>query len=159
MTGRKKWRILVLNGPNLQLLGSRETGIYGQMSLADIAARMQERADDLGVELSFHQSNHEGELVTVIGSAPGQWDGIVFNPAAYTHTSIALRDALAAVDVPCVEVHLSNTHARESFRHLSLTAAACIGQITGFGDISYLLGLEGLVALLRRNDGSRVPTR
>jgi len=152
MTGQKKWRVLVLNGPNLQLLGSREPGIYGTATLETIAARLRERAEGLGVELTFRQSNHEGELVTVIGSAPGLWDGILFNPAAYTHTSIALRDALAAVKIPCVEVHLSNTHARESFRHQSLTAGACIGQIMGFGDISYLLGLEGLVAVLRRNE-------
>ncbi len=150
MRDHNRWRILVLNGPNLQLLGTRETGIYGEHSLEDISTLLRARAEELNVELDFQQSNHEGELVSIIGSAPSQWDGLVFNPAEYTHTSIALRDALAAVSLPCVEVHLSNIHSRESFRHRNLTAAVCSGQVMGFGVFSYILGLEGLVALLKR---------
>ena len=142
-------KILVLNGPNLDLLGRREPGIYGSDTMADIIARLKAKAGELGIELDCLQSNIEGELVTSIGSAAGRYDGIVINPAAYTHTSIALRDALEACGVPAVEVHLSNIHAREKFRHRSLTAARCVGQISGFGAGSYLLGLEGLVEHLR----------
>lgn len=110
----------------------------------------------MGVKVDAFQSNEEGVLVTRIGECPGRYDGIVFNPAAYTHTSIALRDALSAAGVPCVEVHLSNVHARETFRHQSLTAAACLGQICGFGAMSYLLGLEALVAHLgKRKEGKK----
>lgn len=141
-------KILVLNGPNLQLLGQREPGVYGTLTLADIEALLRARAEELGCEVGFVQSNVEGELVDTIGSAPGAYDGIVFNPAAYTHTSVALRDAIQAIGLPVVEIHLSNTHAREEFRHSSLTAAACLGQIMGFGPRSYLLGLEALVAHL-----------
>lgn len=143
-------KILVLNGPNLHLLGRREPGIYGREDLERIIARVCERAAQLGVEIEAFQSNEEGALVTRIGEAPGRFDGIVFNPAAYTHTSVALRDALLAAGVPCVEVHLSNTHAREEFRHRSLTAPACVGQIMGFGGQGYVLALEGLVEHLRR---------
>ena len=141
-------RILVLNGPNLQLLGQREPGIYGGMGLEQIMAMLGKRGTELGVDIEAFQSNDEGALVSQIGNAPGHVDGMLLNPAAYTHTSIALRDALLAVDVPCVEVHLSNVHRREEFRHRSLTAAACIGQILGFGPHSYVLALEAMVQYL-----------
>ena len=142
-------RILLLNGPNLNLLGRREPGIYGRGSLNDIVADVVRRGKELGVAVDAFQSNEEGVLVTRIGEAEGTYDGILFNPAAYTHTSVALRDALAASSVPCVEVHLSNPLAREEFRHQSLTGGRCIGQVAGFGKTSYLLGLEGLVGHLR----------
>jgi 3-dehydroquinate dehydratase-2 len=135
----------VLNGPNLNLLGRREPGVYGTDTLADIEARLATRAAALGVTVDCRQSNDEGALVSLIGEAPGRYDGLVLNPAAYTHTSVALRDALLATGLPCVEVHLSNTHRREEFRHRSLTAAACVGQIMGFGGLGYELGLEALV--------------
>ena len=141
-------KILVLHGPNLQLLGSREPGIYGNDSLDEINEKIKHRAAELGVEVECAQHNDEGGLVTRIGNAPGVYDGLLFNPAAYTHTSVALCDALRAVDVPCVEVHLSNTASRESYRHESLTASACIGQVMGFGGNSYLLALDGLVKIL-----------
>lgn len=143
-------KILVLNGPNLNLLGRREPGIYGREGLDAIIARVRARAAELGVEVDAEQSNDEGALVSRIGEAPGRYDGILFNPAAYTHTSVALRDALLAAGVPCVEVHLSNTHAREEFRHRSLTAAACVGQIMGFGGMGYVLALDALVDVIRR---------
>ncbi|MFO7871570.1 MAG: type II 3-dehydroquinate dehydratase [Kiritimatiellia bacterium] len=141
-------KILLLNGPNLNLLGTREPETYGEVNLDDIVARVKDRAGDLGAEVDAVQSNEEGFLVTTIGQSEGVYDGIVFNPAAYTHTSIALRDALTACRVPCVEVHLSNIYAREDFRHTSLTAPACVGQISGFGAGSYILGLEALVDYL-----------
>lgn len=140
--------ILVINGPNLNLLGQREPDVYGTESLDEILARVRKRARELGATIEAFQSNEEGELVTRLGKSRGKADGIVFNPAAYTHTSVALRDALLACKVPCVEVHLSNTHAREEFRHRSLTAGACIGQVMGFGGMSYVLALEGLVNYL-----------
>jgi len=141
-------KILVLNGPNLNLLGSREPDIYGSQTLADIVAAVQKRASELGAEAEAFQSNEEGALVTQIGQCAGKFDGILFNPAGYTHTSVALRDALLACGVPCVEVHLSNPYAREEFRHRSLTAPACVGQICGFGGRSYVLALEALVDYL-----------
>lgn len=143
-------KILVLNGPNLNLLGNREPGVYGSDKLGDIMAQVAARGRELGVEVEWFQSNDEGALVSRIGESPGRYDGLVLNPAAYTHTSVALRDALQAVDVPAVEVHLSNIHAREEFRHKSLTAPACVGQISGFGADSYVLGLEALVGHLKR---------
>ena len=143
-------KILVLNGPNLNLLGSREPEVYGSETFEDIRAGLRERGRDLDVEVVCEQSNSEGKLVTRIGETPGEFDGIILNPAAYTHTSVALRDALQAVAVPCVEVHLSNVMAREEFRHKSMTAAACVGQISGFGATSYRLALEALVERLRK---------
>jgi len=142
-------RILFINGPNLNLLGRRETGIYGRTSLAEIKKRVLQRARSLRVDVDFCQSNHEGKLVDLIGAAPGRYGAIVINPAAYTHTSVALRDAIAAVGLPTVEIHLSNIHAREDFRHRSLTAPVCAGQICGFGPLSYLLGLDAAVALAK----------
>ena len=140
-------KILVLNGPNLNLLGTRQPEIYGRTSLADIEVRLRARAAELGVELDFRQTNHEGQLVDWIQAARGTVNAIVLNATAYTHTSVALRDAITAVELPVVEVHLSNIHAREEFRHRSLIAAVCRGQICGFGPESYRLGLEAAVSI------------
>jgi len=147
-------KILLINGPNLQLLGTREPGIYGRVTLAGIVRKVKARARALRVAVDDFQSNTEGDLVTRIGEAGGRYDGILLNPAAYTHTSVALRDAIAASGVPTVEVHLSNIHAREEFRHKSLTAAVCVGQISGFGETSYLLALEALVGHLRKREAA-----
>ena len=138
-------RILFLNGPNLNLLGTREPEKYGRTTLAEIEARVRKRAGELGATaVDFRQTNVEGELVNWIQEAKGKFDWIILNAAAYTHTSIALRDAIAAIQVPTIEIHLSNVHAREEFRHKSLIAPVCRGQITGFGAHSYLLGLEAV---------------
>ena len=136
-------QILVLNGPNLNLLGTREKQIYGSITLHDIESDLQKLAQSLKAEITFKQSNNESVLIDEIHAARGVFDGIIINPAAYTHTSIALMDALAGVDIPAVEVHLSNVHARESFRHVSYPVRACIGQISGFGKLSYELAPTG----------------
>jgi 3-dehydroquinate dehydratase II len=138
-------KILFLNGPNLNLLGTREPEIYGHTTLSDIEAKVRQRAAELKVAVDFRQTNLEGELVGWVQQAKGEFDVIVINAAAYTHTSIALRDAIAASGVPAIEIHLSNVHAREEFRHKSLIAPVCQGQITGFGQKSYILGLEASV--------------
>lgn len=138
-------KILFLNGPNLNLLGQREPEIYGKTTLADIEAEVQKQAKQLKAEVDFRQSNLEGELVGWIQEAKSEFDVIVINAAAYTHTSIALRDAIAAVGILTIEIHLSNIHAREKFRHKSLIAPVCLGQITGFGSKSYLLALQAAV--------------
>ena len=138
--------ILFLNGPNLNLLGQRQPEIYGDTTLADIETAVREQAGDKA-QVDFRQSNEEGELVTWIQEASGQADVIVINAAAYTHTSVALRDAITASDVPTIEIHLSNIHAREEFRHNSLIAPVCQGQICGFGLNSYLLGFNASLSL------------
>ncbi|MBE0543539.1 MAG: type II 3-dehydroquinate dehydratase [Verrucomicrobia bacterium] len=134
-------KILFLNGPNLNLLGQRETGVYGKATLAQIESEVRKRAAASGAEVEFRQTNAEGELVTWIQNAPGACDVVVLNAAAYTHTSIALRDAIAAIKLSVIEIHLSNIHAREEFRHKSLIAPVCRGQISGFGPHSYTLAL------------------
>src|SRR5271170_2448285 len=138
-------KILFLNGPNLNLLGQREPEIYGYTTLADIEAKVRERAGQLKVEIDFRQSNLEGELVDWIQQAKDKFDVIVINAAAYTHTSIALRDAIAAGGLPTIEIHLSNIHAREEFRRKSLIAPVCCGQIIGFGQKSYTLAIEAAI--------------
>ena len=137
--------ILFLNGPNLNLLGTREPEVYGHTTLADIEAQVRQHAKQLEVDIEFRQSNQEGELVNWIQEAKDKFDAIVINAAAYTHTSVALRDAISAVGVATIEIHLSNIHAREEFRHKSLIASVCRGQICGFGAKSYILGLEAAV--------------
>ncbi len=145
-------RTLFLNGPNLNLLGQREPELYGRTTLTDLEALVRKRADALQVEVEFRQSNVEGELVGWIQQAKGKFDAIVLNAAAYTHTSIALRDAISAVGLPVIEIHLSNIHAREGFRHTSMIAPACKGQISGFGAFSYILGLEAAVSVTEYNE-------
>ena len=142
-------KILVLNGPNLNMLGKREPALYGTETLDNIFQGLQKRATTLGVQLEQVQSNEEGVLISQIMATPEAFDAIILNPAAYTHTSVALRDALQAVKMPCVEVHLTNTAAREEFRHVSLTAGACLGQIMGFGAMGYHLALIELVQYLK----------
>jgi len=140
-------KILFLNGPNLNLLGQREPEIYGRTTLADIEAKVREKAATLNLEIDFRQTNLEGELVSWIQEARSKFNVIVLNAAAYTHTSIALRDAIASANVPTIEIHLSNVHAREEFRHKSLIAAVCRGQITGFGAESYILALDASISV------------
>ena len=144
----QKKKILLLNGPNLNLLGTRQPEIYGTLTLVQIEKKVRALAKALGVGVDFRQSNSEGELVTWIQQAAGKFAAIVINPAAYTHTSLAMRDAISAVGIPTVEIHLSNIHKREQFRHHSFIAEVAVGQIAGFGVDSYLLGLRAAVALL-----------
>lgn len=139
-------KILVIHGPNLNLLGQREVDIYGRVTIEDINEALAREARRCKVRLKIIQSNHEGGIVDLVGKARKNYDGILINPAAYTHTSVAIRDALMAASLPTVEVHLSNIYKREEFRHQSLTAAACIGQVSGFGKESYILGLKGLIS-------------
>ncbi len=140
-----KKKILVIHGPNLNLLGTRETKIYGEATIKEINHELQKLAMKEGFLLKIVQSNHEGKIVDLIGGAGKTFAGILLNPAAYTHTSVAIRDALLAANLPTVEVHLSNIYKREEFRQHSLTAAACLGQVAGFGKYSYILGLQALL--------------
>lgn len=143
-----KAKILVLHGPNLNLLGEREKDIYGKLTLDEINKMLKSEAKDLGLEVEFFQSNSEGELVDRIHEARKSFSGIVMNPAAFTHTSVALRDAVAALNIPVVEVHLSNIYQREEFRHHSMIAPVARGQVSGFGAQSYLLGLRAVAGLI-----------
>lgn len=143
-------KILVIHGPNLNLLGKREKDIYGTFDLKTINSEIEKLAKSLKVKAEFCQSNHEGDIVGVIGEADKEFDAIVINPAAYTHTSVAIRDAISAIDIPAIEVHLSNIYAREEFRQKSLISPVAKGSICGFGIKSYLLGLEAAVSLLKK---------
>ena len=148
--GKPRHNLLVLHGPNLNLLGEREPQHYGRVTLAEIDADLAARAAHAGVSLTSFQSNHEGDLVTRIQEARTSADAIIINPAAYTHTSIAIRDALAATGLPAFEVHLSNIHKREPFRHRSMISDVCVGQVVGFGALSYGLAFDAAVAHLAR---------
>ncbi len=141
--------ILVLHGPNLNLLGLREPDVYGTLTMDDINTQMVELGKELGVDVRCFQSNHEGALIDALHEARTRDAGVVFNPGGYTHTSVALRDAISAINLPVVEVHLSNVHAREEFRHRSMISAVCAGTISGLGVQSYLLGLRGLVGKIQ----------
>ena len=141
-------KILVIHGPNLNLLGTREVKVYGSVTIDDINKDLKKHAKAKGIALEIMQSDHEGDIVERIGNAKGKFDAILINPAAYTHTSVAIRDAISAVSIPTVEVHLSNIYAREEFRHTSLIAPVARGQVSGFGKMSYILGLEAAVSLL-----------
>lgn len=143
-------RVLVIHGPNLNLLGTREPEVYGSETLAEINERLEERGQELDIQIEVYHSNHEGEIVDKIADAGSIADAIIINPAAYTHTSVAIRDVISAVALPTVEVHLSNIHAREEFRRTSLIAPVVTGQIAGFGADSYLLALEAVALLLKR---------
>jgi len=141
-------KVVVIQGPNLNMLGKREQNIYGPMKLEDIHAQMENVAKQNNVEVEFFQSNLEGEIVDRLQECYGDADGIVINPAAYTHTSIAIRDAISAINIPTVEVHLSNIYQREEFRHKSLTAPVCAGQVSGFGPMSYHLGMIAIIQIM-----------
>jgi 3-dehydroquinate dehydratase-2 len=149
--------VYFLNGPNLNLLGRREPQIYGSTTLSDIERLVRERADAAGVGLTFRQSNHEGELVDWIQAAGQEGAGVVINAGAYTHTSIALRDAISGSGAPTIEIHISNVHAREGFRHRSLIAPVCVGVICGFGPTSYLLGLDAIHQVMNDKARSALP--
>ena len=141
--------ILILNGPNLNLLGTREPATYGYETLADVEALCHARADELGLQVDFKQTNHEGQLIDWIHEARGRCAGIVINPAAWTHTSVAIRDAIDAVELPVIEVHLSNVHKREEFRHHSFVSGIAVGVLAGFGSNGYRLALDHFAHLLR----------
>lgn len=143
-------KVLVINGPNLNLLGTREPQVYGRTTLAEIEAMLQERAHELGLALECFQSNHEGAIIDRIQAARGEVSAIVINPGAFTHYSYAIRDCVAAVGIPTIEVHISNIHAREEFRHRSVIAPVCAGQIVGFGPLGYRLALEAVQQLLQK---------
>ena len=142
-------KILLINGANLNMLGQREPEKYGNTTLADIENRVIQKGKELGAEVDVWQSNHEGEIVDKLQSAKGIYDGILINAGGYTHTSVVIRDAIAAINIPTVEIHMTNIHSREEFRHTSLISGVCIAQVVGFKEQSYVLALEGLVGLLK----------
>lgn len=142
-------KILILHGPNLNLLGAREPEVYGSMTLEDINEKLIALGKELNAEIQCFQSNHEGALIDALHQARAWADGVVFNPGGYTHTSIALRDAISAIQIPVIEVHISNVYAREEFRHTSFISAVCKGKVTGFGWKSYELGLRGLIDIIK----------
>ena len=144
-------KILLINGANLNMLGSREPEKYGSTTLKDIESAVIQRGDELGVQVDVWQSNHEGDIVDKIQSAKGVYDGILINAGGYTHTSVVIRDAIASVQIPTVEIHMTNIHAREEFRHTSLLSGVCIAQVVGFKELSYTLALEGLVNHLKNS--------
>ena len=144
--------ILILHGPNLNLLGTREPEVYGSLTLADINQRLVDYGEENGIEVRLFQSNSEGALIDALHEARSWAAGVVFNPGAYTHTSVALRDAIVGIGIPVIEVHLSNVYAREEFRHTSLLAPVCVGKIAGFGWRSYQLGLQALVEMISDNE-------
>lgn len=144
-------KILLINGANLNMLGSREPEKYGSTTLKDIEFGVIQRGNELGVQVDVWQSNHEGEIVDKIQSAKGVYDGILINAGGYTHTSVVIRDAIASVQIPTVEIHMTNIHAREEFRHTSLISGVCIAQVVGFKELSYTLALEGLVNYLKNS--------
>lgn len=148
------FKVLVIHGPNLNLLGKREPEIYGKTTLEEINSMLRELASELGVYIELIQSNHEGEIVTKIQEAIGKFDGILINPAAYTHTSIAIRDAIISTSIPTVEVHISNVYRREEFRRRSFISDVAVGVVSGFGKESYLLGLRGLVNYLKEKQSA-----
>jgi 3-dehydroquinate dehydratase-2 len=143
-------RVLVIHGPNLNLLGRREPHLYGEVTLDEINQRLDEFASREGIGIRCVQSNHEGEIIDLIGGAGDEYGAIIINPGAYTHTSIAIRDAISGSGVPTIEVHLSNIYARESFRHRSVIAPVCVGQISGFGPNSYILALKAAIDLVKK---------
>lgn len=144
-------KILLINGANLNLLGSREPEKYGSTTLKDIESAVIKRGEELGAQVDTWQSNHEGDIVDKIQSAKGVYDGILINAGGYTHTSVVIRDAIASVQIPTVEIHMTNIHAREEFRHTSLISGVCIAQVVGFKELSYTLALEGLVNYLKNS--------
>ena len=144
-------KILLINGANLNMLGSREPEKYGSTTLKDIESAVIQRGNELGTQVDVWQSNHEGEIVDKIQSAKGVYDGILINAGGYTHTSVVIRDAIASVQIPTVEIHMTNIHAREEFRHTSLISGVCIAQVVGFKELSYTLALEGLVNHLKNS--------
>jgi 3-dehydroquinate dehydratase II len=148
-------KILVINGPNINFLGIRETNIYGKMTYKDLCDYIHINSEKLGVEIDVLQSNIEGEIINFIQDAYEKYDGLIINPGAYTHYSIAIYDALKSVNIPTVEVHISNIHAREEFRKKSVTAPACIGQLSGFGAYGYILAIQALIDLLNSNNGQQ----
>ena len=141
-------KVLVLNGPNINLIGVRETGIYGKESIDDINAQLMSRAKQAGLQMEIRQSNHEGLLIDWLQEARTEFDGVIINAGAYTHYSYAIRDAIATLGKPCIEVHFSNIHAREDFRHTSVISPVCAGVVAGFGKVSYFLALEGLQQMI-----------
>ena len=143
-------KILLIHGPNLNLLGQREPEVYGKVTIEEINKDVKKEADTEGITVEIMQSNHEGEIVDIIGKAKDRFEGIIINPAAYTHTSIAIRDAISAAGIPAIEVHLSNIYSREEFRHTSLVAPVVLGQISGFGKYSYILAIKAIAKILNK---------